>query len=172
MRIAYVTIYDASNVDKRSGVGYHVAQSLRDQGEQVDYIGPLKAARYYRLFRMKRFMYNSFFGKNYLENREPLVICEYARQVARRLDELDADVVFSDGTLPIAYLECQQPIAFWADATFAGMVDFYPSFTNLCQESLEQGHRVEWSALSRSRLAIYRSEWATRSAIEHSPLTG
>jgi hypothetical protein len=47
------------------------------------------------------------------------------------------------------------------------MVDFYPDFTNLCTETIRHGNEMEQSALSRCRLAIYSSEWAANSAIQH-----
>ena len=45
------------------------------------------------------------------------------------------------------------------------MIDFYPEFTNLCNETLRYGHQMEQAALSKCRLAIYASGWAAKSAI-------
>ena len=75
------------------------------------------------------------------------------------------DIVFSAGTMPIAYLRTDKPIVFWADATFDGMINFYPEFTNLCDETIRNGHRMEQAALSNCRLAVYSSEWAAQTAI-------
>jgi glycosyltransferase involved in cell wall biosynthesis len=75
-------------------------------------------------------------------------------------------LVFAVGTLAIPYLECEQPIAFWSDATWAVMVDFYPVYSNLSAQSLRHGHALEKAALEKSALAIYSSDWAARSAID------
>ena len=74
-------------------------------------------------------------------------------------------VVFSPGTVPIAYLECQQPIVFWIDCTFGGMIDFYTEFSNLSPETIKNGNRVESLSLNRCTLAIYSSDWAAQAAI-------
>jgi glycosyltransferase involved in cell wall biosynthesis len=96
-----------------------------------------------------------------------VILKHYARQVERALRLTKFDVVFSPGTIPIAYLETDKPIVFWADATFAGMVDFYPAYTNLSIETVKNGNNMEQAALSQCRLAIYSSEWAARSALEN-----
>ena len=103
---------------------------------------------------------NIVFKKNYLRDREPLTLRSYAKQVERQLSRIKPDIVFSPGTKPIAYLRTDKPIIFWADATFDGMVDFYPEFTNLCDETMRNGRAMEQAALSNCRLAIYASEWA------------
>jgi len=56
---------------------------------------------------------------------------------------------------------------FWTDATFAAMVDYYPTYSHLSAESIRQGNEAEQRALEHCRLAIYSSEWAARSAIAH-----
>jgi glycosyltransferase involved in cell wall biosynthesis len=88
-----------------------------------------------------------------------------AAEVASRLKKTDADVVFSPSTIPICYLNTKTPIAFWTDATVAGVVGFYPHYSNLCKESLDDFHKMEQAALSNCRLAIYSSDWAAATAI-------
>ncbi|MBR8839343.1 MAG: glycosyltransferase family 4 protein [Stigonema ocellatum SAG 48.90 = DSM 106950] len=166
MKIAYVTTYDARDVRQWSGTGYYVPQSLKNQSLLVEYIGPLRE-KYSRLFKVKKLLYSSFFRKRYLKDREPLILKHYGYQVSERLSSLNPDIVFSPGTIPIAYLECSQPIVFWTDATFAGIVNFYPEFSNLCQETIKNGNAMEQSALARCKLAIYSSEWAAKTAIEN-----
>jgi len=157
MKIAYVTTYDAQDIRQWSGTGYCIAQSLKNQSLSVEYIGPLRE-RDSLPSKVKRRLYGKFFHKTYLKDREPFVLKDYARQVNERLSSLDANIVFSPGTIPIAYLEYNQPIVFWTDSTFAGMIDFYPEFSNLCKESIKNGNAMEQSALERCKLAIYSSE--------------
>jgi glycosyltransferase involved in cell wall biosynthesis len=47
------------------------------------------------------------------------------------------------------------------------MIDFYPGWSNLCVSSIMNGNRMEQSALSRCRLAIYSSDWAANTALLH-----
>jgi glycosyltransferase involved in cell wall biosynthesis len=74
-------------------------------------------------------------------------------------------MVFSPGSLPIAYLDCHQPIAFWTDATFAAMIGFYPEYSRLADACVAHGNMADQSALSRSSVAFYSSEWAADSAV-------
>lgn len=170
MKIAYVTPYDAKDIRKWSGVGYYIARSLENQSLLLEYIGslkekyslPLKAKQYLSKHLSKKLPL-----KKYLRDRDSIIVKNYAQQVASRLRQFNIDIVFSPGTIPIAYLECEQPIVFWTDCTFQGLIDFYSDFTNLSQETIRDGNALESSALNRCKLAIYSSEWAAQTAIEH-----
>jgi hypothetical protein len=52
------------------------------------------------------------------------------------------------------------------DATFAGVLDFYPEFSNRCQTEANIRNTLanEASALERASLVVYYSEWAARTA--------
>jgi glycosyltransferase involved in cell wall biosynthesis len=105
--------------------------------------------------------------KNYESFREPVILKSFANQILDKLAKLDVDIVFCHSSIPISFLQCRQPIVFWVDATFAGMMDFYPEFFNLSQEYLRKGNFQEQSALTNCSLAIYGSEWAAETAIKH-----
>ncbi|MBD2296489.1 glycosyltransferase family 4 protein [Anabaena sphaerica FACHB-251] len=169
MRIAYVTTFDARNLtinNNWSGTGYYIAQSLANQFSTLDYIGPLtdpfnlKAVR-----KLKNHYYKLFQNKDYRKDADPLTLKNYARQVAKKMNCIKSDIVFSATVNPIAYLECEQPIVFWADGTFANIHNFYPHYSNLPQEVIKDWHRMEELALQKCKLAIYSSDWAAKSAI-------
>jgi len=164
--MAYVTTYDALNVRSWSGLGYYIAQSLEQQAISIDYVGQLKEKASLWIAAKKQ-LYGRIVKQRYRTDREPIILKSYAHQVAKKLATLNAEIVFSPGSIPIAYLDCHQPIVFWTDATFAGMIDFYPTFNNLCKETIRNGNRMERAALNRSALAIYSSEWAAGTAIKH-----
>jgi len=166
MKLTYVTTHDATDIRKWSGIVYYMPRSLQKQGILVDYIDSLKEKNEV-FFKIKSLLYRAFFKKNYFRHREPFVLKNYAQQVANQLTKLTPDLVFSEGTAPIAYLECEQPVVFWTDATFAGMIGFYPGFSNLCQETIEDGNKMEKLALEKCKLAIYSSDWAAKTAIEN-----
>src|SRR5438270_11995859 len=117
MRVAYVTTYEGRDIRNWSGIAYHIAQAFAEQSVSLEYIGSL-TDRYWWLRRVKKYVYRTITGQQLLSDRDPVLLKDYAHQVAARLSGLDVDVVFSPGTLPIAYLKCQQPIVFWTDATF------------------------------------------------------
>ncbi len=168
MRVAYVTTYDAADVHAWSGLGTYILRALEAAGLEVTPVGGLSEGLAGALVsRAKRLYYPHVRQQRYRRDRNPHVLRAYARQVARRLAEVPHDVVFSPGTLPVAYLDTPAPIAFWTDATFDGLVDFYPDFSNLAAESLRDGHRAEQAALDRCRLALYSSDWAAETARAH-----
>jgi glycosyltransferase involved in cell wall biosynthesis len=170
MRIAYVTPFDARNLSGRknwSGLGYYIAQTLKNQSISLDYIGPLEDRLALQVVHKFKSVYYKFWIRNHIKDSEPLILRDYARQISEKLSSIKADIVFSASSNSIAYLECDQPIVFWGDATFAGLVNFYPQYSNLSQESSENWHNLERLALKKCKLAIYASEWAAQTAIEH-----
>ncbi|NHC33847.1 glycosyltransferase family 4 protein [Scytonema millei] len=171
MKLAYTTTYNAQDlgavsINEWSGTGYYIAQSLKQQSVSIEYFGPLKNSFSLQVLQKSKRHYYDAFQKRYIKNIEPLTIRSFANQISKKLSETRVDAVFSATINPIAYLECQQPIVFWADATFANIIDFYPQYSNLCHESVENGHLMERAAIHNSKLAIYSSEWAAQKAIE------
>jgi hypothetical protein len=167
MKIAYVTTYDSSDLHAWSGSGSYILRALQDVGFQTESIGNLKERTIWLLLSMLKRACYSLLSRTYLRDREPRILMDYSNQVKRLLASINYDIVFSPGTIPIAYLQIEKPIVFWTDATFAGMIDFYPEFTNLCTETKKNGDRMEQLALSKCHLAIYASEWAANTAIQN-----
>jgi glycosyltransferase involved in cell wall biosynthesis len=170
MRIAYVTPFNATTLavrDNWSGTGYYMAQALKQQSRPLEYIGPLEDRLALQVMRKFKNRYHKFLGNNYIKDSELLIYKDYARQISAKLSNTKVDIVFSAASNPIAYLECNQPIVFWADATFANLIDFYPLYSNLCQESFQNAHLMETMSLKKSKLAIYSSEWAAQTAIDY-----
>ncbi|HEY5752784.1 MAG TPA: glycosyltransferase family 4 protein [Chthoniobacterales bacterium] len=166
MKIAYLTTYDASDANAWSGSGNYILRTLRDNGFQIECVGNLREKNVFPL-KVKQAFYAFVFGKKYRIDREPAILKDYAAQFEKRLAAVDYDMAFSPGTIPLAYLKTEKPMAFWTDATFASMIDFYPQFTNLCNETIRSGNWMEQLALSKCRVAIYSSEWAANTAIRN-----
>lgn len=169
MKLAYVTTYDARNLkgsNEWSGTGYYIAEALKNQSLSIEYIGPLKDGLTWRsIHKLKRQYYTLFSKKNYQKDADTLTLKSYANQVKNRLKSTKSDIVFSATVNPITYLECRQPIVFWADGTFANIQNFYPVYSNLPQQVIKDWHQMEKLALQKCRLAIYSSDWAAKSAI-------
>src|SRR5919204_3303274 len=164
VKAAYVTIHDPLDVRTWSGLHRHIAVALERQGLELDYVGPLRNP-YRALTEARRLAHAAVGLRRYAPDRFRPTARSYARQVERRLRRGPTDVVFGVGTIPLALLETERPIVFWADATFAGMVGFYPGFTGLDDASLSAGHALERAALNRAAVAVYASDWAAASAI-------
>lgn len=160
---AYVTVGDARDVRTWSGTFFYAARALAEQGFAVDPIGPLHT-RYEHLAKAKEASVRLAMRRRHPRDRDPGVARRYARQVESRL-RADHELVFAVGTLALPFLECPQPIVVWSDATFAGLLDFYPMYSNLSARAKRNGHALERAALERSVLAIYSSDWAAESAV-------
>jgi len=167
MKITYATTYDASDVSNWSGSGHFVAQALQNQGFELDFIGPLpRPLSLWPMFKAKGFVYNRVLKTRYHANHDLSAARHYARLIDQRLRQTpDTELVFSPGTIPIAFLETEKPTAFWSDATHASLFDFYPEYSHLCAETVRDGHRIERQAMQKASAALFTSEWAASSAI-------
>jgi glycosyltransferase involved in cell wall biosynthesis len=172
MKIAYTTTYDTQSLsgsNEWSGTGYYIAKALRNQSIPLNYLGPLdEPIGFSRMTAAIRLYHKLISRTNYQSDAEPLKLKSYAHQVSQKLNtsNLPVDIVFSATINPIAYLECNQPIVFWADATFANVKDFYPLYSNLSESVIRDWHQMENLALQKAKLAIYSSDWAAESAIQ------
>lgn len=165
MKIAYATQYDPKNNKSWSGTVQYIAKSLEEQDCRLDIIAPLKEKNAF-LYKLKQVYYKNILRRGYLRNREPSILKGYARQILHYLSSVDCDVALSPETLAISFLECSWPLVFWVDATFSGMLNYYPRFINLSEESLQNGHMADQLALDKCLLAIYSSDWAAKTAID------
>ncbi len=166
MRIAFVTIHDPYDEKAFSGSVFHMRKALQQQGQTTIPVGPLRE-HYRPLHRAKKGFWRYLAGQEYLYRRDPLVTSGYAEQVKNQIQNKNVDLVFAPGTRAIADLDVEVPIVFWTDAAFAEMVGYYPKYSNLTAESVENGNRMEQRALIQSAQAIYSSNWAAQSAIQH-----
>jgi len=171
MNVAYVTTYDAQNLtgsNNWSGTGYYIAKSLENQYIDLNYISLIEEKLKFRITqKVKRQFYKIFQGTHYEKDADLLVLKDYAYQISKMISFVNTDIVFSPTIRPIVYLDCHQPIVFWADATCANLVDFYPQYKNMCQESLDNWHMMEKIALEKCKIAIYSSDWAAQSAVDY-----
>ena len=170
MKVLFVTTYDSRDIRNWSGIPYYLGKAFLDAGIEVEFIGNLKSLPdKYLKFRLRNLIYNRLFKKklgNYISFYEPENLKFIANQVKERLNEIEGGVVFSPGTIPIAYLDTNKTIAFWSDATFAVMENYYEGFKGLSKRTVKNCNLYEKNALKRSSLAIYSSEWAANSSIK------
>lgn len=168
MKIAYVTSYDARDIKSWSGIPYYMSNSLRSLGSQLEYVGPLKVKTSSELmFKAKRLLKKLLLGKRYMRDADTAILEGFAKQAAVQLKTLNSNIVFSPVSYTLGYLECKQRMILWADATFAGLIDYYPFHSNLCKESVQNGIAMEQSAFEKCSLAIFSSDWAARTATEN-----
>ncbi len=154
---------DPTKISSWSGTPYFAKRALERHGVRFTVVQ--LDERSARLRRWANFLWYRFFRhQRYLRDRHPRLLRAFARQIRQRLREIQPDIVFTMATAPITYLQAECPIAYWVDATFTGMAEFYRSFSDLAEVSVRDTYQSDCEALRRSSLAIYSSEWAAESA--------
>lgn len=164
MKIAYVSRYSARDVRSWSGLNHYIARALEKNGALIEYIDDLKMPGFL-VEKLKERLFPVLTGKKYLIDRSIPVARSYARQVARRLKKIEADVVFCPANLPIAFLETNLPVVFYTDACFANVIEYYSDFSNVHDISIRSGHIIEEESFRRSSAVAYSSHWAADKAI-------
>jgi glycosyltransferase involved in cell wall biosynthesis len=165
MKIAYVTHFDARDVLTWSGTGFTIGACLKEAGGEIEYIGPLK--KQLNPINIVRHLVNDkILRKRDHPHRDPGFLRYYGAQVTQRLGGSTADVIVSPGGLPLTYARTHIPMVMWTDCTFANLLDYYPTFSNLSARTIRNGHDAERRALANCSLLLFSSQWAADSAIQ------
>lgn len=165
MRILLASVEDVRDVRSWSGTPFHMFRALSDAGHEVVPASPLRQ-RLNLPLKGVQWARNRVGQTYYSRLREPVVLEGYAREVERQIARCAPDLVLSPSSLPLTRVRTSVPLVTWTDATFAGMVDFYPTYTGLSPRYLKLGHRAERDCLDRARLSVFSSEWAARTAVD------
>ncbi|MBD1899036.1 glycosyltransferase family 4 protein [Trichocoleus sp. DQ-A3] len=176
MKIAYATHYDIfnsrtwpRNLIGHCGTNYYKAKALEGQLGTVEYIGPLEE-RYSPslklLSKAKNRWHKHISKQTYYPWAEPTVNQGYASQIAKKILETNPEIVLCPDINLISYLDCKQPTVVWTDASYAGLMNFYTDFSNLCSETIQQLTTMDKLTLDKCSLAIFSSEWAAQAVID------
>lgn len=151
-KIAFVTDYDALDVRTFSGVGHFIARTLEQHVGRVVHLN-VGASRVPRLARFRSYAELS-----------PRAVNAMGRRATKLVGADSYDLVFCPGSLPVAALETDVPVALWKDATFASLERAY--FTDMNRRTLRHGEQMERAALARASLVFFASDWAAAEAID------
>ena len=164
MKILYAYEYNAADPEVQSGHPFAILSEFERQGVDVVRAFPLRRVSRW-LFAPKIAYDRIAHSQRYSGERSAIRVGAFARQLQSRVRHHSPDAIFSPGSISISRAVVDCPIVFCADATFGGMLDFYPEFSGLSRRYVTEGHRQEGEALSRCAGAIYPSSWAADSAI-------
>ena len=166
MKTAFVTTYNARDVQHWSGLGYFIARSLERAGLDLEYIGPLGASPLTRvMLKAKGLWYNRIRHVRYFRAHDAIIARRYARLVDQQLAKRPAvEVIFSPDVIPVAFLKDPRPLTMWSDATHARVFNYYSEYSGLCRENKRDGNCMEQTALDRAVAAMFCSDWAAESA--------
>ena len=174
MNIAYITEFDIKNTDKTNwqrhqlghwGRCYYMAKSLEDEFTTIDYIGALNK-KYALAPKIKSRLYNKVLKQIYHPWADPIYNKDYARQIETKLSDSKADVVVSPDINFLAYLTSDRPLVLWVDTLYAGLINYYPDYTNLCRETIQHLTAMDKLTLNKCTRVIFSSDWMAKTAIE------
>jgi glycosyltransferase involved in cell wall biosynthesis len=163
MKIIYAYEFDATDVNVQSGRPRSILAQLKRRGNEIVPAFPLN--RHMRCLQQWKSYCYKVRGRTYRPDRERAYLRSLARQIERRVQGIDADVLVAPGSHVVAELRTPHPKIFVADATFANVLDFYDSFTDCAPEFVRQGHDQDRKALANCAAAVYPSAWAADSAV-------
>ncbi|MBT3068272.1 glycosyltransferase family 4 protein [Rhodoferax sp. U11-2br] len=167
MKIAFVSQLDSKNVQSWSGTPFFMVQGLRQAGHSVKEIGPLHPP-FPRFFKLLQKAYQVLTGKCYDFSRHPLLAKTLSKQAAAQMAAEDFDAVLCPSSLVSAGLDTAVPIVTWEDATFAGMVGYYPGkWQNFANATIRHGNQIQQASLSKAALSVFSSDWAAQSALSN-----
>lgn len=165
MKFAFVSQLDSKNVQSWSGTPFFMVQGLRDAGHSVKEIGPLHQP-FPRVFKLLQKAYQVLTGKCYDFSRHPLLAKALSKQAAKQMVGEKFDAVLCPSSIVCAGLDTDVPIITWEDATFAGMVGYYPGkWKNFARATIRHGNEIQQASLSNAALSVFSSEWAAQSAV-------
>ncbi|MBD2542107.1 glycosyltransferase family 4 protein [Coleofasciculus sp. FACHB-SPT36] len=175
MKIAYATHYDIfnnrtwpRNLIGHCGTNYYKAKALERQLGTIEYIGPLEemySPSLKLLSKAKNRWHKHLSKQIYFPWAEPVVNQGYACQIAQKILRANPEIVLCPDINLISYLDCKQPTVVWTDASYAGLMNFYSEFSNLCSETTQQLTTMDKLTLDKCSLAIFSSDWAAQTVI-------
>ena len=166
MKAAFTSLYDFNNPKYWSGTIHFMASGLAESG--IELTQP-KAVNnpLMNYYRAKSIINQKILKRLYFREREPQILKRYAKEFERLMSGQNYDLIFSPQTSELTYIESKKPMIFWVDATFAALEDELRSQYKLDNRNIKLGHYTDSVVIDKSKLAIYSSEWAAKSAIEY-----
>lgn len=164
MRILYMTHFDVNDMNACSGTIFHIKQMLEKTGNEVIVLDQLEINK---VFKYLKKIIAKINNKQTLIEREPYILKKFAKQIKKKVKNLEYDIIFSPSSLYFTYYEDEKPMVFYTDACFGGMVDYYIYRNNYSKKAIKNGYKQEKLALKNTDLAIYTSEWAKDTAVKY-----
>jgi glycosyltransferase involved in cell wall biosynthesis len=164
MKIAIASLGDPSSVGTWSGIPANIIASLKKNGHVIHPISLTRPEEPWHYNWLRRFYWRTQ-NKWFLSAVEVRSLKAVSSQLDQAVNALKPEVVLVIHGDWLAYSTFQYPACIIHDTTFASIVDYYPSFSNLATRSLRLGNEMYQKSLDRAKAAVYSAEWASQSAI-------
>ncbi len=164
-KIAYLTSKNPLDKRESSGVYYYQASAFKDQNIEIHFLGPVNNLLIY-LLNKASIILQKLIKKRYNTGHSIITARVYGKIFSRKLKKGNYDFVFADkASCEIAYLKTDIPVIYSTDATFKGILNYYPHMSNLLRVSEKEGNIVEQKAIDNASIVICASQWAANSVI-------
>ena len=173
MKISYVTTFNVhkpKNWARRHlglfNAGARIIRALEKENLSVRSLGEL-SRKSHLVNKAKWLFYKKLYGQDFCSWADPTVSIDYARQIQKRLTQVNSDVLLClENAIPLAMVKPDRPMVLWTDTTLGSLIDFYPHMSNLCAETKANVLQMERNVLERCSLLIVNSSWAAKRAME------
>lgn len=164
MKIAFASMGDPRVLGTWSGIPSHIFYNIELNGHEVIPITlqPSKEPWHYKWLR--RYYYR-IHKRWFLASVEERLLKEIGRSLDAAVAKIQPEVVIVIQGDWLSFTTFQQPACIIHDTTFAKLIDYYPSFSNLTSRSVQMGNLMYQRALNRTSVAIFSANWASQSAI-------
>jgi glycosyltransferase involved in cell wall biosynthesis len=166
MKIAFATLYDTRDIKRGSGTFYYMSREIESQGHTVHYIGPIDF-KYPLVSRVLRAVHRRM-GKRYLTFLDPFVGRLTGQEAARRLANLDYDILITNDFAIAAFTDIDRPIVIYTDAMITK--DYsernYPHsrLANVSFVGLFFSRATIKRGLRRAALCVFPARWSLKEA--------
>ncbi len=168
LKIAYCTTHSPADEIIFSGSSFHMGKAL-ETVSSITYTGPLtKPVSFYNRVRSK--LHREFSGARYSLDWDGSHLKDLAQQTESILShQPEVDMLLSPGCFapPITFIKTKKPRVYWTDSTFAGLLQLYTWYDNVCPAGIKEAHRTQKEMLERFDLTVFSSQWALETAVEH-----
>jgi glycosyltransferase involved in cell wall biosynthesis len=164
MKLTYASVFDATNLNNWSGLGYYYGVMLEKAGFDLNYLNNLNTP-FHSLHSMKQHFLKRIAGKFYSRHFNINVSKTYAQIIQKKVGAGSA--IFSPNTIVLAHLQSEYKRILYADATLERLLNLYPNYSILTKQCIIEGHEIDRRAIHNCDLLIYSSKWAADSAINY-----
>lgn len=163
MRLLFLSEQNHDDIKCWSGTILSMYKICVEMGYEVDAVDNLKFTTRGRV--INRLLKRS--QKTYLLDRTKREQKFFSKQIRKRCNVNEYDIIFATTTLVLPFLNTNKPIILMTDAIFESMINYHPNFTNIRKCSYITGNTLEKIALEKTTHIIFASEWAKAEAIKY-----
>ena len=166
MKIAVASLGDPCSIETWSGIPASIISGLRKKGHEIKPINLIRPAEPWHYSWLRRY-YHRTHHKWFMASVEAEILKAISAQLDLEVNRIKPAAVLVIHGDWLAYATFDYPAFIIHDTTFASIVNYYSSFTNLSDRSLMMGNQMYQKALNKSVAAIFSARWASDSAVTH-----